>query len=49
MTEEESAVFGKKFPWFLRKIIFPFIIAKKHKGYWKYSFNPPKPSKFFFK
>ena len=40
LTEEEMRSFGKRnFPWILRRFIFPYFIARKHKGYWKYSLN----------
>lgn len=40
---------GLKFPWILRKVIFPFVIAPKHKDSWRFCWNDPRittPSEF---
>ena len=50
LNEEETVRFlNPKFPWILRKIIFPFNIAKQHKGYWKFAQMPPKKKKIWLK
>lgn len=35
--EERKRFWARMFPWAFRRIIFPFVIKKKHASYWQYS------------
>ena len=42
--KEHKSFIEHRFPWILRRIVFPLFIAKKHASAWRFAYRPPSRS-----
>ena len=40
MSPEERSAFTARFPFILKRIIFPYVLVPKHKGWWRFAAYP---------